>query len=295
VLRDADVAMYQAKLKGKACSVVFDADMHGNVVERMQLEADLRRAVEHGEGFVLHYQPILALRTRRLIGAEALLRWNHPSRGLLRATEFVALAEESGAIVPLGEWALRTACAQLRAWQERSPALAAIPVSVNVSPRQFHRPDLVDALRRAVRDAGVDPRLLALEITEGAIMDDVEDSAEKLARLREIGVQIHVDDFGTGYSSLSYLHRFPITAVKIDRSFVEGLVAQPESADVVKAIVSIAESLDFDVIAEGVEGEGHVARLEALRCRYGQGHFLSPPLDAAAFEAWAAARPRGAA
>jgi EAL domain-containing protein (putative c-di-GMP-specific phosphodiesterase class I) len=165
-------------------------------------------------------------------------------------------------------------------------------VSVNVSARQFHRPDLVEAIGRVVREAAVDPRLLAIEITESAVMEDVEESAEKLARLREIGIQIHVDDFGTGYSSLSYLHRFPITAVKIDRSFVEGLVGEPESADVVKAIVSIAESLDFDVIAEGVEGDGHVARLEELRCRYGQGHFLSPPLDADALEAWADARAR---
>jgi diguanylate cyclase (GGDEF)-like protein len=295
VLRDADVAMYQAKLKGKACSVVFDSVMHGSVVERMQLEADLRRAVEHGEGFTLQYQPIVALRTGRLIGVEALARWQHPVRGSLPAAEFVALAEESGAIVPLGEWAIRAACAQLRAWQERSPALAAVPVSVNVSARQFHRPDVVDALRRVVREAGVDPRLVAIEITESAIMDDVEESAEKLARLREIGIQIHVDDFGTGYSSLSYLHRFPITAVKIDRSFVAALVGQPESADVVKAIVSIAESLDFDVIAEGVEAEGHVAKLEELRCRYGQGRFLAPPMDASALEAWAAARARSVA
>jgi predicted signal transduction protein with EAL and GGDEF domain len=295
LLRDADVAMYQAKLKGKACSVVFDSVMHGSVVERMQLEADLRRAVEHGEGFTLQYQPIVALRTGRLIGVEALARWQHPVRGSLPAAEFVALAEESGAIVPLGEWAIRAACAQLRGWQERSPALAAVPVSVNVSARQFHRPDVVDALRRVVREAGVDPRLVAIEITESAIMDDVEESADKLARLREIGIQIHVDDFGTGYSSLSYLHRFPITAVKIDRSFVAALVGQPESADVVKAIVSIAESLDFDVIAEGVEAEGHVAKLAELRCRYGQGHFLAPPMDASTLEAWAAARARSVA
>ncbi len=294
VLRDADVAMYQAKLKGKACSVVFDAEMHGSVVERMQLEADLRRAVEHGEGFVLHYQPIVALRTRRVIAVEALARWNHPTRGLLAAADFVPVAEESGAMVALGEWAVRAACAQLAAWQ-RLPAFAAVPVSVNLSPRQFHRPDVVDALRRAVRDSGIDPRFLVVEVTEAAIMDDVEASAEKLAALREIGIQIHVDDFGTGYSSLSYLHRLPITAVKIDRSFVAGLASQRESADVVKAIVSIAESLDFDVIAEGVEAEAQVASLEELRCRYGQGHHLAAPMDAAALEAWAAAGARSVA
>jgi diguanylate cyclase (GGDEF)-like protein len=293
VLRDADIAMYQAKVKGKACSELFDAEMHGTVVDRLQLEADLRRAVEHGEEFLLHYQPIIALRTGKLIGVEALVRWNKPGRGLLDAAEFVGLAEESGAIAPMGEWAIKTACAQLKIWQERVPALAAITLSVNVSGRQFRRPEFVDTLRRIVREAGVDPRYVAVDVTEGVIMDDVEASAAKLARLRDMGVQIHVDDFGTGYSSLSYLHRFPITAVKIDRSFVSGLPGQPESEEVIKAIVSIAESLDFDVIAEGVEEQPQVEKLEELRCRYGQGYLLAKPLAAPELEAWATVvRPR---
>jgi diguanylate cyclase (GGDEF)-like protein len=293
VLRDADIAMYQAKVKGKACSELFDAEMHGTVVDRLQLEADLRRAVEHGEEFLLHYQPIIALRTGKLIGVEALVRWNKPGRGLLDASEFVGLAEESGAIAPMGEWAIKTACAQLKIWQERVPALAAVTLSVNVSGRQFRRPEFVETLRRIVREAGVDPRYVAVDVTEGVIMDDVEASAAKLARLRDMGVQIHVDDFGTGYSSLSYLHRFPITAVKIDRSFVSGLPGQPESEEVIKAIVSIAESLDFDVIAEGVEEQPQVEKLEELRCRYGQGYLLAKPLAAPDLEAWAAVvRPR---
>ncbi len=295
VLRDADIAMYQAKLKGKACSEIFDAEMHGSVVDRMQLEADLRRAVEHGEEFLLHYQPIVALRTGKLIGLEALLRWRHPGRGLLSASDFVPLAEESGIIVPMGEWAIRSACQQLRAWHERLPALASVTMSVNVSGRQFRRPDCIDAVGRVVRESGVDPRNVAVEVTESVIMNDVEASAAKLARLRDMGIQIHVDDFGTGYSSLSYLHRFPITAVKIDRSFVAGLPSHPESEEVIKAIVSIAESLDFDVIAEGVEGESHVKRLEELRCRYGQGFFISRPMDAAAVEAWLAGQARSVA
>ncbi len=295
VLRDADVAMYQAKLKGKACCEIFDAAMHGGVVDRMQLEADLRRSVEHGEDFVLHYQPIVAHRTGKLIGVEALVRWRHAARGLLAASEFVPLAEESGTIIPLGDWAIRTALAQLHAWQGRVPALAGATMSVNVSSHQFRRPDCVDALRRAVRESGIDPRQLAVEVTESAIMDDVEASAAKLSRLRDMGVQIHVDDFGTGYSSLSYLHRFPITAVKIDRSFVAGLPSQAESEEVVKAIVSIAESLDFDVIAEGIEHEAQRAKLEELRCRYGQGFHLCRPLDAAALEAWILTQPTGVA
>ncbi len=295
VLRDADIAMYQAKLEGKACCEVFDTEMHGTVVDRLQLEADLRRAVEHGEEFVLHYQPIVALRTGKLVGVEALVRWKHPARGLIQAGDFVPLAEESGIIVPLGEWAVRRACAQLRSWQERIPALSDLTMSVNVSGRQFRRPDLVDGIGRILRESGVDPRLVAVEVTESVIMDDVEASAAKLSRLRDMGVQIHVDDFGTGYSSLSYLHRFPINAVKIDRSFVSGLPGHAESEEVIKAIVSIAESLDFDVIAEGVEREEHVEKLEELRCRYGQGHLVTRPLEAHAFEAWLAARARSVA
>jgi diguanylate cyclase (GGDEF)-like protein len=294
VLRDADIVMYQAKLKGKACCEVFDTAMHGSVVDRLQLEADLRRAVEHGEDFVLHYQPIVALRTGKLIGVEALVRWRHAARGLLAAAEFVPLAEESGTIVPLGGWAVRTACAQLRAWHARVPALAGVTMSVNVSGRQFRRPDCVETLRRIVRESGVDPRQFAVEVTESAIMDEVESSAAKLAQLRDMGIQIHVDDFGTGYSSLSYLHRFPITAVKIDRSFVAGLPST-ESEEVIKAIVSIAESLDFDVIAEGVEAAPQLAKLEGLRCRYGQGHFLCRPMDATTLEAWIRSQSRSVA
>jgi diguanylate cyclase (GGDEF)-like protein len=295
VLRDADIAMYQAKLKGKACSEVFDAAMHGSVVDRMQLEADLRRAVEHGQEFMLHYQPIVALRTGKLVGVEALVRWKHPTRGLLLAAEFVPIADESGTVVPMGEWAMRCACDQLRDWHERIPALAGVTMSVNVSARQFRRPDCVDVLRRVVQASGVDPRQVAVEVTESVVMDDVEASAAKLSHLRDLGVQIHVDDFGTGYSSLAYLHRFPITAVKIDRSFVLGLPSRAESEEVIKAIVSIAESLDFDVIAEGIEEESHVSKLEELRCRYGQGYFVSRPMDAAAFEAWVAGRTRSVA
>jgi diguanylate cyclase (GGDEF)-like protein len=295
VLRDADIAMYQAKTKGKACSELFDAEMHGSVVDRLQLEADLRRAVERSEGFVLHFQPIVALRTGKLIGLEALVRWDKPERGLLDAAEFIGLAEESGTVVAMGEWAIQTACAQLRAWQERVPALAGVTLSVNVSARQFHRRDFVENFRRVVHDAGVDPRFVAVEVRESVIMDDVEASAAKLAQLREAGIQIHVDDFGTGYSSLSYLHRFPITAVKIDRSFVAGLPGHHESEEVIKAIVSIAESLDFDVIAEGIEQKAQAEKLQELRCRYGQGFHLARPLAADDVVKWVEAKPRSVA
>jgi EAL domain-containing protein (putative c-di-GMP-specific phosphodiesterase class I) len=256
-------------------------------VDRLQLEADLRRALEHGEEFVLHYQPVVALRTGKLIGIEALIRWDKPGRGLLDASEFVSLAEESGIVVPLGEWVFKAACAQLRTWHERVPALAGVTLSINVSGRQFRRPAFVEDLWRTVREAGVDPRFVAIEVTEAVIMDHVEESAAKLARLRDMGIQIHVDDFGTGYSSLSYLHRFPITAVKIDRSFVAGLPGHVESEEVIKAMVSIAESLDFDVIAEGIENPQQAQKLEDLRCRYGQGLHLAKPGPAPELEAWA--------
>jgi diguanylate cyclase (GGDEF)-like protein len=292
LLRDADIAMYQAKQKGKNCAVIFDAAMHGDVVDRLELEADLRRAVERCDEFLLHYQPIFALRNRQLVGLEALLRWRHPRRGLLEAWQFVPLAEESGTIVPIGEWAIREACSQAREWKERTAPLAGITMSVNVSGRQFRRPEVVETIQRIVRQETIDPRRLAVEITESVIMDDVEESTAKLAQLRDLGIQIHVDDFGTGYSSLSYLHRFPITAVKIDRSFVVGLPNHPESEEVIKAIVSIAESLGFDVIAEGVEGEASVERLASLRCRLAQGYFLSRPMTAEALEKWATSRPR---
>jgi diguanylate cyclase (GGDEF)-like protein len=287
VLRDADIAMYQAKTKGKACAEVFDAEMHGSVVDRLQLEADLRRALEHGEELLLHYQPVVALRTGKLIGIEALVRWDKPGRGLLEAAEFLPLAEESGSVIAMGDWVLRTACVQLRTWHEQVPALAGVTLSVNVSGQQFRRPSFVEDLWKTVREAEVDPRFVAIEVTEAVIMDHVEEAAAKLSRLRDLGIQIHVDDFGTGYSSLSYLHRFPITAVKIDRSFVAGLPGQVESEEVIKAIVSIAESLDFDVIAEGVESAPHVQALEALRCRYGQGFVLAKPVPAAELETWA--------
>jgi diguanylate cyclase (GGDEF)-like protein len=286
VLRDSDIAMYQAKQKGKARAEIFDAEMHGGVVDRLQLEADLRRAVDRGEDFLLYYQPIVALRTGKLIGIEALVRWNKPGRGLIDAAEFVPLAEESGVVAALGDWVFQATLTQLKQWQEGIPALAGVVVSVNVSAAQFRRAEFVEVLRKLVRDAGVDPRTLALEVTEATIMDDVESSAAKLASLRELGVQIHVDDFGTGYSSLSYLHRFPITAVKIDRSFVAGLPGHLESEEVIKAIVSIGESLDFDVIAEGVETPTQRDRLEALRCRYAQGLVVAKPMSRAELEAW---------
>jgi diguanylate cyclase (GGDEF)-like protein/PAS domain S-box-containing protein len=279
VVRDADIAMYQAKSRERGFEL-FDADMHGGVVDRLALESDLRRAVEHGEDFLLHYQPIVDVRASRVVGFEALARWRHPQRGLVPPAEFIPLAEESGIILPLGDWIVRNACRELRAWGERRPWLGPLTISVNISARQFRQPDVVERLARVFRETGVDPRQVALEVTESAIMDDVEETAAKLARLREMGAAIHVDDFGTGYSSLSYLHRFPITAVKIDRTFVQGLNGNAESEEVVRAIVSMAQALDFEVIAEGVESPEQLARVRALGCRSAQGFLLGVPAPA---------------
>ncbi len=287
VLRDADVAMYQAKTRGKGGYEIFDASMHGSVVERLKLEAKLRRAVEHGGEFVLHYQPVVELGTRVAVGVEALLRWNDPERGLVGPSDFVALAEESGMIVAIGEWVARTACGQVRSWRG-IPALAGATLAINLSARQLQQPDAVDRLARVVLETGVDPWRIALEVTESAVLGDLESSAAKLRQLREMGMRVHVDDFGTGYSSLSYLHRLPVTAVKIDRSFVSRLGAPGESDELVRAILSIAESLDLETIAEGVEEQGQLQKLRELGCRFGQGYLFARPMEPAALSAWAA-------
>ena len=295
VLRDADVAMYQAKMKGRGCCEVFDAEMHASVVERLGLEADLRRAVEHGEELLLHYQPIVELEGGGLVGVEALVRWRHPRRGLLSAADFVPLAEESGMILPIGEWVLERACRQLRAWRERDPAFEKLVLSINLSGRQFRQADVVARMAAIFERTGVDPASVALELTETTIMENMDSAAEKLARLRAMGTQVQIDDFGTGYSSLSYLHRFPVTAVKMDRSFVARLPAHGESEELVRAVLSIADSLRLKVVAEGIESDAQLARLSELRCLYGQGYLFARPMPAEELEGWMAARkaPRG--
>ncbi len=288
VLRDADVAMYQAKIKGRACYEIFDAQMHGKVLERLRLEGDLRRAVEHGREFLLHYQPIVELAGGRLAGVEALIRWREPRRGLISPGEFIPLAEESGLIVAVGDWVLRAACEQMRAWRGHQ-VLGSATMGLNVSARQFRRPDMVDRFARTLCETDAEPGHIAVELTESAIMEDAEASAAKLGRLRDMGIQVHVDDFGTGYSSLSYLHRFPITAVKVASSFVSRLSTPGEGEALIRAIVSIAENLGFEVIAEGVEEGGQLATLRRLGCRFAQGFFFARPLEADSMTAWAVA------
>jgi diguanylate cyclase (GGDEF)-like protein/PAS domain S-box-containing protein len=287
LLRDADIAMYQAKAKGRGCYEVFDAGMHTSIVERLRLETDLRHAVE-GNGFILHYQPIMDLTTERVMGFEALVRWKHPTRGLIPPLEFIPLAEEIGLIVPLGQWILKEACRQAKEWQEHFPFYPPLKISVNISSKQFSHPDLLSHVAEAIRESGIDPSSLALEVTESMIMENAESASAKLIQLREMGVHIHIDDFGTGYSSLSYINRFPVNALKIDRSFVNKMTLNEESLEIVRAIVSLALTLNLEIVAEGLEMSEHLKQLKELKCHYGQGYLFSKPMDARAVSDWIA-------
>jgi diguanylate cyclase (GGDEF)-like protein/PAS domain S-box-containing protein len=289
LLRDADAAMYCAKNGGKARCEVFDAAMRAQAVTRLQLETDLRRGIERRE-FCLHYQPILSLAANRFLGFEALVRWQHPERGLLLPGDFIAVAEETGLIVPLGWWVLREACLRTRAWHASFPTDPPLLVSVNLSSKQFLQTNLAEQLEQLLSETDLEPRCLKLEITERAIMDNPDSASTLLARLHALGVRVGLDDFGTGYSSLSYLHRFPIDTLKIDRSFVRQMGAGEETLQIVKSIVGLAHNLAMDVIAEGVETEVQRRRLADLKCEYAQGFFFSQPVDRAGAEAFLAAR-----
>ncbi|HVS03270.1 MAG TPA: EAL domain-containing protein [Thermoanaerobaculia bacterium] len=279
VLRDADIAMYQAKARGKARHEVFHAGMHDSAVALLELENDLRRAADLGE-LRLHYQPIVALGDGRLVGFEALLRWEHPRRGLVYPEHFMTLAEETGLILPVGWWALEEACRRMADWQQRFDPQRRLSISVNLSQRQFAEAGLAAQLGGLLEEIRLPARCLALEITEGAVMKESEAASERLDRLRDLGVRLHVDDFGTGYSSLSYLHRFPIHALKIDHSFVGRIGAGGENLEVVRTITRLAQDLDLEVVAEGIETAAQRALLGELGCQYGQGYHFSEPADA---------------
>jgi diguanylate cyclase (GGDEF)-like protein/PAS domain S-box-containing protein len=284
LLRDADTAMYGAKATGKARHEVFDATMRARAMARLELETELRRALERDE-FRLYYQPIVMLQTGQLIGFEALVRWQHPRRGLLLPDDFIEAAEENGLIMPIGRWVLDEACRQLAEWGRRYPGARPLRVCVNLSVRQFSQPNLVEQVERRLRAHGVDARSLKLEITESVIMNDPELATEVLARLRALGVQIGIDDFGTGYSSLNYLRRLPVDTLKIDRTFVERMHADTRDREIIQAIVRLAHNLSMDVVAEGVETHDQRDELRTLGCEHGQGFYFSQAVagpDAAA-------------
>jgi diguanylate cyclase (GGDEF)-like protein/PAS domain S-box-containing protein len=280
VLRDADTAMYRAKMLGKARHEVFDKTMHARAMNLLQMEADLRRAIERKE-FILHYQPIVALESGTISGFEALIRWQHPERGFVSPAEFIPIAEETGLIIPIGHWVLEEACRQIHIWQELYPKYPPLQISVNLSSKQFINTNLISQVHQILKETGVEPHSLKLEITESMVMENVETAIEMLKQLRTLGIELSIDDFGTGYSSLSYLHRFPISTLKIDRSFVSRMSDNNENAEIVRTILMLARSLKMDVVAEGVETQDQLSQLAMLECEYGQGYFFSKPLDVA--------------
>ena len=279
VLRDADMAMYRAKTMGKARYEVFDKSMNANAETQLQIQTDLWRAVERDE-LALDYQPIVCLRTGRIAGFEALLRWQHPSRGLISPMDFISVAEETGLIVPIGRWVMEQACLQIRQWQKVYSSDPPLYVSVNLSAKQFMQPDLIDQVSVALDRSGLQPANLKVEITESMVMRDVELATKMLVHLKALGIDVSIDDFGTGYSSLSYLHRFPISTLKVDRSFVSSMSHNVESMEIVRTIVALAGNLSMEVVAEGVETLDQASKLRQMNCGYGQGYFFSQALNA---------------
>ncbi|HEX3723564.1 MAG TPA: EAL domain-containing protein, partial [Nitrolancea sp.] len=277
LLRDADIAMYRAKDTGKNRPIVFEAVMHEDVVERLELESALREALEREE-FVLQYQPKIALATGRMVGVEALLRWQHPRRGLIQPCIFIPLAERTGLIIKLGMWVLHEACRQGAKWCQVYDGPGPFIVSVNLSSHQFAQTNLVDQVRTVLEETGLPAVCLALEITESTVMDDARNAVGRLHELKSLGIQLGVDDFGTGYSSLAYLKRFPLDVLKIDRSFVNGLGRVPEDTAIVSAIITLAQVIGLGVVAEGVETPEQVQLLRDLGCERAQGFYFSRPI-----------------
>jgi len=278
----ADAAMYRAKQAGRNNYQFFTAEINQRSRSRAQLGVELRRALEREE-FTLYYQPKVELETRKLHGAEALLRWKHPERGLVSPAEFIPVLEETGLIVPVGEWVLRRACEDLKAWQAAGVTVG--PVAVNLSARQFRMQDLDARIKALVQEAAVDPALIELEITESQVMHDPDHAIRVMHSLCAAGMRIAIDDFGTGYSSLAYLTRFPVGALKIDRSFVADVNNDPSDATIVRTIIEMAHSLGFSVVAEGVETEEQATFLRLLRCERAQGYLFARPMPAEALEA----------
>jgi EAL domain-containing protein (putative c-di-GMP-specific phosphodiesterase class I) len=272
--------MYHAKQSGRDNSQFFRPDMSLRAVERQSLEGQLRYALERNE-LLLHYQPKVNLKTRAITGVEALVRWQHPERGLLFPGQFLTIAEDTGLIVAIGQWVLHEACRQTRAWIDAG--LLAVPVAVNICSLEFRNDQFSEGVRTALKDSSLDPKYLELELTESVLMRHAESAALGLEKLKAIGVRLAVDDFGTGYSSLSYLTRFPIDALKLDQSFVQGVVDNTDNAIVVSAVITMGNSLKHRVIAEGVETLDQLKFLQARGCAEGQGYYFSRPVAAPQF------------
>lgn len=280
LLRDAEMAMYRAKSHGKARYETFDTELHSKAVGLLRMEADLRRAVERQE-FLLYYQPIISLQTGQITSCESLLRWKRAPDEFISPVDFIPIAEETGLIIPIGEWVLRTACAQNKAWQ--AAGLPAVPVTINISARQFKQKDLSHMIAQVLRETALDSKFLRLELTESVVVENAEEAVIILKELKALGVELSMDDFGTGYSSLTYLKRFPFDSLKIDRSFVNNITQNADDAAIAAAIISLAHNLKLKVVAEGVETEKQVLFLRAQHCDEAQGYLFSRPVPAEVF------------
>ncbi len=278
ILRNADIAMYHAKALGRDNYKVFNRTMHVKVSQRLQLETDLQRGVAQEE-FIVHYQPIVDLKNFNIIGFEALVRWQHPTRGLVSPYDFISLAEETGLIVPISWWVMREACRQMQAWQSQFPHNSPLTISVNVSSKQFSGPNLINHIQQILKETELSPSALKLEITESVLIENTESVAAKLTQLQVMGIQISMDDFGTGYSSLSYLHSLPIDTLKIDRSFISNMATDSTKIELIRTIIALAWNLGLNVVAEGIETPQQMELLKMLKCEYGQGYLFSKPLD----------------
>ena len=276
LLRDADIAMYHAK-ESRRSYEIFDPSMHTRAVTLLQLETDLRHALDRDE-LLVYYQPIIDLATMLPMGFEALMRWRHPQRGIVPPNEFIPVAEETGLIIPMTLWILRTACRQAVEWSKYAPSNKPLVMSINLSGKHFSQPDLVKQVKGIIEETGINPRAVKLELTESAVMDNAENAITMLKELRSLGVQLSIDDFGTGYSSLSYLHRFPIDMLKVDRSFVSTMEGGSENGEIVRTVIALAKTLRLNVIAEGIESIHQLHQLRILGCEYGQGYLFSRPV-----------------
>ncbi|MDZ8026846.1 MAG: EAL domain-containing protein [Nostoc sp. DedQUE11] len=291
VLRDADTAMYRAKMLGRARYELFNSNMYANALAKLQLETDLRRAIERLE-LRVYYQPIVSLTSGSILGFEALLRWEHSERGLLSPADFIPLAEETGLIFSIGKWVLHEACAQMQAWRASHSSNLLKKISVNLSLKQFSQPDLIEQIGQILESTGLNADSLVLDITESVIVENGDRVIATLSQLREIGIELSIDDFGTGYSSLGRLYNFPISLLKIDRSFISSISTNSKNLEIIEILVTLAHKLGVDVLAEGIETKEQLALLRKLNCKYGQGHFFSVPLNCSAAEALIKANPQ---
>jgi len=279
LMQNAELAMHEAKRKGKGRYEVFDPGMHASLRKSLDMEADLRRAVVRKE-FVLHYQPIVELSTRRITGLEALVRWIHPERGMVPPLDFIPLAEETGLILPIGHWVLQEACRQVSVWNASRSGQPPLTISVNLSARQLQQPELPTVVADVLREAGLEAGCLVLEITESLLVHDTDATAARMRALKDLGVRLAVDDFGTGYSSLAYLQRFPVDILKIDKSFIDDLGREGKAAALAPAIVRLGQTLELSTVAEGIELAEQYGQLFASGCELGQGYYFAKPLTA---------------